>query len=422
MFRTMKNAWGVPEVRKKILYTLLMLAVFRLGSFIPIPGVDAAYISEMVGKYDMLGFLNVMTGGGFGEFTIFAMGIQPYITASIIVNLLTIAIPALERISKEENGREKIEKITRTLGIVFAGIMSIGIVLGIGSGAIQTSETIPTWLTYITIALVATAGTAFAMWIGERITEKGIGNGISMLIFVGIASRLLPTVINFFTQVFNGAITFWLIPVAVVLVAVLVGCLTLVDLGERRVPVQYAKRVVGRKMYGGQSTHIPMRVNQNGVMPLIFAMTIIQFPGMIAQFWPNSGFYSFYTKWLGSGTVLYMIIYFLLIIAFAYFYTAISFNPIEISKNLQQNGGFIPGIRPGRPTSDYLHRISTRLTLFGAFFLALVAAVPTLFTSVFGMSSGFGATSLLILVSVALETSKTLEAEMTMRNYKGFLK
>lgn len=422
MFRTMKNAWGVPEVRKKILYTLLMLAVFRLGSFIPIPGVDAAYISEMVGKYDMLGFLNVMTGGGFGEFTIFAMGIQPYITASIIVNLLTIAIPALERISKEENGREKIEKITRTLGIVFAGIMSIGIVLGMGSGAIQTSETIPTWLTYITIALVATAGTAFAMWIGERITEKGIGNGISMLIFVGIASRLLPTVINFFTQVFNGAITFWLIPVAVVLVAVLVGCLTLVDLGERRVPVQYAKRVVGRKMYGGQSTHIPMRVNQNGVMPLIFAMTIIQFPGMIAQFWPNSGFYSFYTKWLGSGTVLYMIIYFLLIIAFAYFYTAISFNPIEISKNLQQNGGFIPGIRPGRPTSDYLHRISTRLTLFGAFFLALVAAVPTLFTSVFGMSSGFGATSLLILVSVALETSKTLEAEMTMRNYKGFLK
>ena len=359
MFRTMKNAWGVPEVRKKILYTLLMLAVFRLGSFIPIPGVDAAYISEMVGKYDMLGFLNVMTGGGFGEFTIFAMGIQPYITASIIVNLLTIAIPALERISKEENGREKIEKITRTLGIVFAGIMSIGIVLGMGSGAIQTSETIPTWLTYITIALVATAGTAFAMWIGERITEKGIGNGISMLIFVGIASRLLPTVINFFTQVFNGAITFWLIPVAVVLVAVLVGCLTLVDLGERRVPVQYAKRVVGRKMYGGQSTHIPMRVNQNGVMPLIFAMTIIQFPGMIAQFWPNSGFYSFYTKWLGSGTVLYMIIYFLLIIAFAYFYTAISFNPIEISKNLQQNGGFIPGIRPGRPTSDYLHRIST---------------------------------------------------------------
>ena len=422
MFRTMKNAWGVPEVRKKILYTLLMLAVFRLGSFIPIPGVDAAYISEMVGRYDMLGFLNVMTGGGFGEFTIFAMGIQPYITASIIVNLLTIAIPALERISKEENGREKIEKITRTLGIVFAGIMSIGIVLGMGSGAIQTSETIPTWLTYITIALVATAGTAFAMWIGERITEKGIGNGISMLIFVGIASRLLPTIINFFTQVFNGAITFWLIPVAVMLVAVLVGCLTLVDLGERRVPVQYAKRVVGRKMYGGQSTHIPMRVNQNGVMPLIFAMTIIQFPGMIAQFWPNSGFYSFYTKWLGSGTVLYMIIYFLLIIAFAYFYTAISFNPIEISKNLQQNGGFIPGIRPGRPTSDYLHRISTRLTLFGAFFLALVAAVPTLFTSVFGMSSGFGATSLLILVSVALETSKTLEAEMTMRNYKGFLK
>ena len=422
MFQILRNAWKVPDVRKKILYTLMMLLVFRLGAFLPVPGVDPSYISSVVGQYDILGFVNLMNGGALGNFTFFALGISPYINASIILNLLTIAIPALERMAKEDDGREKIERITRIVGVALGAVMALGFVLSMGSGAVVASETVPLWFSYLSIVLVVTAGCALCMWIGERITEKGIGNGISLLIFAGIASQVLPKVITYFTNVFSGAITFWLVPVLIVLVLVVVVALTLVELGERRVPVQYAKRVVGRKMYGGNATHIPMRVNQNGVMPLIFAMTIIQFPGMIAQFWPNSGFYAWYTKYLGSGSVIYMIVYALLIVGFSYFYTAISFNPIEISKNMQANGGFIPGIRPGRPTSDYLSKISNRLTLFSAVFLAVVAAVPTLCSSLMGGMSAFGATSLMILVSVALETSKTLEAELTMRNYKGFLK
>ena len=422
MFQILRNAWKVPDVRKKILYTLMMLLIFRLGAFLPIPGVNPSYIASQVSQYDILGFVNLMNGGALGNFTLFALGISPYINASIIMNLLTIAIPSLERMAKEDDGREKIERITRVVGVALGAVMALGFVLSMGSGAVLPSDTVPVWFTYVAIVLVATAGCALCMWIGERITEKGIGNGISLLIFAGIASQVLPTIISYFKMVFSGAITFWLVPVLVVLILVVVAALTLVDLGERRVPVQYAKRVVGRKMYGGNSTNIPMRVNQNGVMPLIFAMTIIQFPGMIAQFWPNSGFYAWYTKYLGSGSVIYMIVYALLIIGFAYFYTAISFNPIEISKNMQANGGFIPGIRPGRPTSDYLSKISTRLTLFSAVFLAVIAAVPTMLSSLMGGMSAFGATSLMILVSVALETSKTLEAELTMRNYKGFLK
>jgi len=422
MFQTLKNAWKVEDIRKKLLFTVFMLVIFRLGCYIPTPGVDPTYIAKQVESYSILGFLNLMNGGALGNFTIFAMGIQPYITAEIIMNLLTVAIPSLERMSKEPDGRDKIENITRILGVSLGGVMAIGLILTMGSSAIVASETIPSWLIYITVALVATAGAAMCIWIGDRITEKGIGNGISLLIFIGIASRVFPVIFSYFSLVFAGATTFWLVPVVIALVFLVVLALTLVELGERRVPVQYAKRVVGRKMYGGNSTNIPIRVNQNGVMPLIFAVTIIQFPGMIAQFWPNSGFYTWYQTWLGSGTVLYMVVYALLIVAFAYFYTTISFNPIEISKNMQQNGGFIPGIRPGRPTSDYLHRISYRLTMFSAIFLALIAAVPTVFSGLMGGMSAFGATSLMILVSVALEVSKTIEAEMTMRNYKGFLK
>ncbi|MGI6151910.1 MAG: preprotein translocase subunit SecY [Christensenellales bacterium] len=422
MFETLKTAWKTEDIRKKIVYTLLMVVVFRLGCYIPIPGVNPAYISQQVENFSILGFINLMNGGALGNFTLFAMGIQPYITASIIINLLTVAIPALERMAKEPDGKDKIENITRIFGIALSGVMAIGLILTMGPNALIQSETVPGWLIYVTVALVATAGSALCIWIGDRITEKGIGNGISFLIFAGIASRVLPVMFSYFSLVFAGATTFWLVPVVLGLIFLVILGLTLVDLGERRVPVQYAKRVVGRKMYGGNTTNIPMRVNQNGVMPLIFAATIIQFPGMIAQFWPNSGFYAWYQQWLGSGTIIYMIVYALLIIGFAYFYTTISFNPIEISKNMQQNGGFIPGIRPGRPTSDYLKRISHRLTMFSAVFLAVIAAVPTIFTDLMGGISAFGATSLMILVSVALETSKTIEAELTMRNYKGFLK
>ncbi|MEL7609587.1 MAG: preprotein translocase subunit SecY [Bacillota bacterium] len=422
MFKTLINAWKVKDIRSKILYTLLLVLIYRLGSFIPVPGVNTAYIAYMADQYDILSFLNLLSGGAFGDFTIFAMGITPYITASIIIQLLAIAVPALERLSKEEDGKQKMERITRYTGVALAFIQSVGIVLGLGQSAVLNQGI----MTYLTIGVVSTAGTAFLMWMGERITEKGVGNGISLLIFTSIAARVPITVINYGRAFFDptyagGNLAWWVIPIILLMLAVLITGVVFIDKGVRKIPVQYAKRVVGRKMYGGQTTHIPMKANANGVMPLIFAMTLIQFPGMIAQFWPDSGFYDFYVKYLGTGTWIYYAIYALLIIAFAYFYTTISFNPIEISKNLQQYGGFIPGIRPGRATSDYLSRISSRLTLFGALFLAVIAIAPTLVLHAFGTKSMFGPTSLLIMVNVALETSAQLESQMLMRHYKGFL-
>ncbi|OQB22344.1 MAG: preprotein translocase subunit SecY [Firmicutes bacterium ADurb.Bin182] len=424
MFATLVNAWKIKDIRKKILFTLMLVVIYRLGSFIPIPGINASAIAAAAGQYDILGFLNLLSGGAFGQFTIFAMGISPYITGSIIINLLTIAIPALERLSKEEDGHEKIEKITRFTGIGLALVQSIGIVLGLGKEVLLSQENL--FLTYLTIGLTATAGTAFLVWLGERITEKGIGNGISMIIFASIVSQVPRTIISFARGFFDptnpgGNLDWWVLPLLIVMVLVLITGVVFIDKGVRKITVQYAKRVVGRKMYGGQSTHIPLKANANGVMPLIFAMTIIQFPGMIAQFWPNSGFYNFYIKYLGQGTPVYYVVYSLLILAFAYFYTTISFNPIEISKNLQQYGGFIPGIRPGRTTSDYLGKISNRLTLFGALFLAVIAIIPAILMGAIGLKSMFGPTSLLIMVSVALETATQLESQMLMRHYKGFL-
>lgn len=419
MFRTLGNAWKVADIRKKILYTLLMLLIYRVGIVIPAPGVNVAYIAEQVNNFTALGFLNMLSGGGLESMSIFALGISPYLNASIIMNLLTVAIPALERMAKEEeNGRKKISTITRFVSIGLAIIQAVGILLGMGANAVQSTDA----FNYITIVLCLTAGTAFIMWLGECINKNGIGNGISLIIFVGIVADLPSQVIGLFSNVFSGATSVWVLVGYILFAAITITAITFVDMGERRISVQYAKRVVGRKMYGGQSTFIPMKVNQSGVMPLIFAMTFVQFPGMIAQFWPNSGFYQWYTEFLGTGSWLYAIIYALLIMFFTYFYSQIAFNPVDVSKNMQQYGGFIPGIRPGKPTSDYLASILSRLTLFGAVFLALVAAVPTLFSTMLGSTSVFGATSLLIMVSVALETAKTLEAQMMMRHYKGFLK
>lgn len=419
MFRTLGNAWKVADIRKKILYTLLMLLIYRVGIVIPAPGVNVAYIAEQVNNFTALGFLNMLSGGGLESMSIFALGISPYLNASIIMNLLTVAIPALERMAKEEeNGRKKISAITRFVSIGLAIIQAVGILLGMGANAVQSTDA----FNYITIVLCLTAGTAFIMWLGECINKNGIGNGISLIIFVGIVADLPSQVIGLFSNVFSGATSVWVLVGYILFAAITITAITFVDMGERRISVQYAKRVVGRKMYGGQSTFIPMKVNQSGVMPLIFAMTFVQFPGMIAQFWPNSGFYQWYTEFLGTGSWLYAIIYALLIMFFTYFYSQIAFNPVDVSKNMQQYGGFIPGIRPGKPTSDYLASILSRLTLFGAVFLALVAAVPTLFSTMLGSTSVFGATSLLIMVSVALETAKTLEAQMMMRHYKGFLK
>ncbi len=431
MFQTFVNAFKIKDIRRKMLITLLLIVIYRLGCFIPIPGVNTALLAEAVEQYDILGFLDLLTGSSFSQFTLFAMGISPYITASIILQLLTIAIPALERLSKEEDGREKIERLTRYSGIGLALVQSVGIFLGLGSQYVVN----PGFWTYATIGICSTAGTAFLMWLGERITEDGIGNGISMLIFASIVSRVPQTLIGWVKQLALGtlgmnaknAATFqsWMSILAfIALMIVVIGLITLVtyvDRAQRRIPVQYAKRVVGRKMYGGQSTYLPIKANANGVLPLIFAMTLIQFPGMIAQFWPNGKFYAFYTKYLGSTSVVYFLVYALLIIGFGFFYSSITFNPIEMSKNLQQNGGFITGIRPGKPTSEYLAKISNRLTLFGSLFLAVIAILPTLALRGLGQTSAFGATSVLIMVSVALETTEQLESHMLMRHYKGFL-
>ena len=453
MFKTFINAWKVKDIRTKMLFTLLLIVIYRLGSFIPIPGVNASAMAANIENYDLLGFLNLFSGGSLSQFSLFAMGISPYITGSIIVQLLTIAIPSLERLSKEEDGREKIEKITRYVGVALAAVQSMTIITTLQNASstsilntlnIFKSTGANTAITYITIAICCTAGTAFLMWLGERITEKGIGNGISMLIFASIIASVPNVFVNIFrhweilpwhtlyrTSTGVGELKWWAPLVALVVTLVLVAGICLVDRAVRRIPVQYAKRVVGRKLYGGQSTHIPMKANANGVMPLIFAMTLLQVPAMIAQFWGNSeaGFPKFVKTYLSSsstnpaGIAIYYVLYGLLIIGFAYFYSSISFNPVDISKNLQQNGGFIPGIRPGKPTSDYLQRKSSRLTMFGALFLCLIAIVPSILLNVLGVDllSHFGATSILIMVSVALETAEQLDSLLLMRHYKGFL-
>ena len=424
MFKTLINAWNVKDIRTKMLYTLLLVVIYRFGSFIPVPGVDASKIAAAADTYSILSFLNLLSGGNFGQFTIFAMGITPYITGSIIIQLLTIAIPSLEKMAKEEDGREKIERITRYTGIGLALVQSIGIVSGLQNQAQIVTN--PGFLSYATIGIVCTAGTAFLVWLGERITDKGIGNGISFIIFTSIVSSVPQVIVSLVSNVIMGTYKWWILPVLLVFVLIMVAGVVAVDRAVRRIPVQYAKRVVGRKMYGGQSTNIPLKANANGVMPLIFAMTLMQVPGMIGQFWPNSGFYQFYQKYLipgqtAIGGIVYYVIYALLIIAFAYFYSSISFNPIEISKNLQQNGGFIPGIRPGKPTSDFISKTLSKITLIGAIFLAIVAGAPILLGNLTGTSIQLGGTSLLIVVGVALDTARALDGYMTARFHKGFL-
>lgn len=422
MLETFRNAWKVEDLRKKIIYTLIMLLIYRVGSVIPTPGVNVAYIAQQVNNISMLGMLDFINGQNFSNFTIFAMGISPYITSSIIMQLLTIAIPSLERLQKEgEEGRKKIAEITRVVTIALGCIMALGIILGLGSGA-MAKGTNANFFDYALVFVVLAAGTAFTMWIGERITENGIGNGVSLLIFVGIIASFPGEVFTGIQSVIAKPVTAWFIPLVIVGVLLIIVGIVFVDSGVRRVPVQYAKRMVGRKMYGGQSTHIPMKVNSSGVMPLIFAISVIQLPGMIANFWPTSGFALWYGKWFSASSWLYMVVYALLILFFTYFYTSITFNPVEMSKNLQQNGGFIPGIRPGKPTADYLARISNRITLFGALYLALIAVIPSAILVLTGSHAPFTATGILIVVSVAMETSSQLEAQMMMRHYKGFMK
>ena len=420
MFTTFINAFKIKDLRKKILYTLLLIVVYRLGCAIPIPGIDAAAWAKQIEGLALFDFMSLLSGSALSQFTIFAMGISPYITGSIVMQLLAIAIPSLEKMSKEEDGRQKIEQITRYVGVALALVQSFGIIVTYGS-SIVTGQ--PIWWSYVTICVCSAAGTAFLMWLGERITEKGIGNGISMLIFASIVSRVPDWIIERFKLLFTG-VQVWQFFVALIVIVALITFVVLIEKAERKIPIMYAKRVVGRKLYGGQNTYLPMKVNANGVLPLIFAMTLMQVPTMILQFFPGSAVSNWWEKFMSSSAAVpvpYYLIYFLLIIAFGYFYTSITFNPVEMSKNLQQNGGFIPGIRAGRPTGEYLGKISNRLTLFGSLFLAVIAIIPTIVLNSLKITSMFGATSVLIMVSVALETTEQLEAQMLMRHYKGFL-
>lgn len=414
MLEKMKNAWRIPELRKKILYTFGMLLVYRLLSVIPVPGMNLAEVSKYVDQFSILGFMNMMTGGSFSQMTIMAMGITPYINASIILQLLTVAVPALEKLAKEgPEGRKKITEWTRYLTVVLAFIQAVGLVFAMRATAKEG------FLWYVVIGLSMAAGTSLAMWIGERITEKGIGNGISLLIMAGIVSNMFNWATSALAGMVDGSVSVIAVVAIVVAFLAMIVAITYVDMGERRVPVQYAKRVVGRKMYGGQSTHIPMKLNSTGVMPLIFGFAILQFPATIFAFFPSSGINLWWSNF--QAGIWYQVVLAVLIIAFTYFYTSITFNPVDISKNLQQNGGIIPGIRQGRATTDYLSRVSSRLTLFSALFLAVLATIPTMLTRIFGINAPFGASSVLIAVSVGIETIRQVEAQMVMRHHKGFL-
>ena len=415
MLETLRNAWKIADLRKKILYTLGMLLLYRVLCFIPTPGVNVAAVAEAMAGMSLLEFMNTMTGANLQNFTIMAMGITPYINASIIMQLLCVAIPKLEELQKEgEEGRKKIAQITRYVTIALGFVQAVALSIGLGatSGA---------WYNYITIGICLAAGTAMAMWIGERINENGIGNGISLLIFAGIISNLANQIVVYFRNISLGGVTVVQGLVVLIVSLIMIVGVVLVDMAERRIPVQYAKRMVGRRMYGGQSTHIPLKVNSSGVLPLIFASAIMQFPAMIIGMFPNSGVYAWWQSFYGASWG-YTIVFALLILGFTFFYNSISFNPIEISKNMQQNGGMIPGIRQGKPTSDFISKISSRITLFGALFLALLATLPTIFWNLVGVSLPLVASSLLIAVSVAIETMRQLESQMTMRHYKGFLK
>ncbi len=429
MFKTLRNAWAIPELRKRILFTIFMLVVFRFGSMIPVPGLDPAAMKAFMaedGGMGLFSLLDTFSGGAFSNATIFAMGITPYINSSIIIQLLTVAIPALERLSKQgEEGRKKINSITRYATIVLALIQALGLYFTLTSyHAIQN----PNWVTMVVVMATFTAGTAFIMWIGEEITDKGVGNGISLIIFAGIVSRI-PTAVMGLYNSFLAEISLKnvLLLIAIIVVFVLVlAFVVFMNNAERRIPIQYAKRVVGRKMYGGQSTNIPIKVAMAGVMPIIFASSICSFPATIMQFLGGgakmTGFWRGVWDQITTTGWIYAIVYFLLIIFFTYFYTAMQYNPIEMSNNIKKNGGFIPGIRPGKPTSDYISKTLNKIVLVGALFLGLIAVLPICLSHISSLNSiALGGTSLLIVEGVALETVKQIESQMMMRHYKGFL-
>ena len=427
MLQTLRNAWRIEEIRKKILFTLLIILLYRLGNAIPVPYVNIAALQSYFAMLQntVLGLLDVMSGGAFSNATIFALSIQPYINASIIIQLLCIAIPALERMSKEEGeeGKKKIAAITRYVTVAIGLLQGFGFYMLIKNNGILVAEAQSNIWAAIVIILTFTSGSALIMWLGEQITEYGIGNGISMILFASIISRLPSSFVTSVRNIILGQLQWWVLLLMVLGALAIIVLIVFVNDSERRIPVQYAKRVVGRKMYGGQSTHLPMKVNMSGVMPIIFAQSIASVPATIAAFTGKTD--GWVSTWFGTNSIPYAIIYFLLIIFFAYFYSTIQFNPVEVANNLKKNGGYIPGFRPGKPTSEFIHKVLNKITLFGAIYLGIIAVVPILVAH-FSQSAALtgislGGTSIIIVVGVALETVRALEAQMLMRNYKGFL-
>ncbi len=430
MFDVFKNAWKVEDIREKLLYTLLIIVVFRLGAAIPVPFLDASALSAMFGANsgNLLGYLNMLTGGALSMATVFALSISPYITASIVIQLLTIAIPALEKLAKEGNeGKKKINMITRCSTVVLALIQAYAYYVTLkGYNAVATFDN--KWenvLVVVTILFMFTAGSMLVMWLGERIDEKGIGNGISMILFAGIVSggpRLVSTLWYYLTL---GEVKYYFfVPALVIIFVLLIAFIVLFNQAERRIPVQYAKRVVGRKQYGGQSSHIPVKVTMAGVLPIIFAGALLAIPATVEAFVKveAGSFWDGFFRMFDQTSWFYSVLYFILIVAFSYFYIAIQYNPTEMANNLQKNNGAIPGIRPGKPTADFISRIIGKITFIGAMFLGVIALLPTIIGAVSGISNvTIGGTTVIIVVSVALETARTLESQMMMRHYKGFL-
>ncbi len=441
MFKTLRNAFKIKDIRNKLFFTFIALLIVRLGSLLPTPGINREYFAQWIGVQTSFGFLDALTGGSFSQMSLFALGISPYITSSIIMQLLTIAIPSLEEMQKEgEDGRKKIQQYTRYIAIGLALVESVALAIGFGrSGVLEAG------LTFTSVAVIAsafTAGTAFLMWLGELITEKGVGNGISIILLINIVSGMPSDFRRLYEQFVIGASSILNAIIAVIIIALIVVGMTvfivLLQEGVRKIPVQYTKKVQGRKMVGGQSSHIPLKVNTAGVIPVIFASSILQFPIVISSFFGvegsrsggvgqkilyliNQNNWMNFSGWDEFKYTLGLLIYMLMILFFAYFYTSITFNPLEISNNMKKQGGFIPGIRPGKPTAEYLSNVLNKIVIIGAVALTFIATVPIFFSGAFGAYVSFGGTSLIIVVGVVLETLKQIESQMLVRHYKGFL-
>lgn len=430
MFKTLVNAFKVKDIRKKLLIVLGLLLVYRVGCAIVCPGLNLSDTLDTEGT-TFFSLMNMLSGNALSQGSILALGVSPYITASIVIQLLTVAIPPLERLAKQgEDGKKKMQFYTRITALVLALAQAIGIVVSFQSALNTDILQVPTWVIGMGVVLILTAGAMFTVWIGEKITKLGVcGSGMSILIFVGILASSASGISDAITQAIDDPNNIWMIIIYIVAVILIFGLIVFIDNSERRVPVSYAKQIKGRRMYGGQDTYIPIKLNSSGVMPIIFATSLLTLPQLIISiFWPNSSAATWYNTWLGTSSWIYIVVLALLIFAFAFFYSMITFDTNDISRRLQQQGGFVKGIRPGRETSEYLKKISRRITLFGAFFLAFIALLPSLafkaiddYSALTSLINAFSATGLMIIVSVALEFDKNLEAQMYMRNYKGFL-